>query len=471
MARVFLFDGTGLLYRAYFAIDQNLSTTKGIPTNSLYGLARMLLKFIKENIKINEDYCGFVLDVKGGSTYRKELYDKYKIHRPETPEPLLKQIEMADELVEGFGIKVLKLPGYEADDIIATLVSIFEKDRLKYNIEEINIITSDKDMLQLVNENVHVWRIEKGVTDIKKYTVSEVIERFGVNPSQIKEYLALVGDTSDNIPGVPGVGEKTAIKILREFGGIEEALKNTSKIPEKVRQTLQAYLKDYELSRKLIELNTNVEISIEPKSLLYTGLREGKLLEVLKKFEFSSIIKELNLSTNLLKKADYKVINDEKTFNLLIEEILKSKKIAFDLETTSLDPYDGKIVGISIAVDEGRAFYVPIAHVGSKNLGAEQSRKLFELLFDGTKSLGGHNVKFDMKFLRKIGIESYTPSFDTMIEAYLLNPNEKRFNLDELSLKLLGHKMISYEDVVKSSLPLFVGDFSYVPVESAARYS
>lgn len=471
MARVFLFDGTGLLYRAYFAIDQNLTTTKGVPTNALYGLARMLAKFIKEHIKVNEDYCAFALDVKGGSTYRKELYEQYKAHRPETPEPLLRQIELVDELVEGFGIKLLKLQGYEADDIIATLVNLFEKDKIKYNLTEINIITSDKDMLQLVNENVHVWRVEKGVTDLKKYTPSEVLEKFGVNPQQIKEYLALVGDVSDNIPGVPGIGEKTAVKILKEFGSVEEAIKNSAKLPEKIRDNLLSYFEDYELSKKLVELNTTIEIKIELRELLYTGLNNEKLLDVLKKLEFSSIIKELNLSADLLKKVEYKVVDNDKTFNQLVDEITRAKKIAFDLETTSLDPYTGKVVGISIAVDEGKAFYIPVAHVGSKNLNSDQISRLFKVLFDGTKNIGGHNVKFDIKFLKRMGIETPIPSFDTMIEAYLLNPNEKRFNLDELSLKLLGHKMISYEEVVKDSLPLFAGDFSYVPIESAAKYS
>jgi len=153
MARVFLFDGTGLLYRAYFAVDQSLSTTTGIPTGALFGLTRMLIKFVKENIEIDEDYCAFVIDVKGGSTYRKELFEQYKAHRPETPEPLLKQIEYVSELVESFGIKLLKQTGYEADDIIATLVKRFKEQKELYGFSEINIVTSDKDLLQLVDED------------------------------------------------------------------------------------------------------------------------------------------------------------------------------------------------------------------------------------------------------------------------------------------------------------------------------
>lgn len=471
MARVFLFDGTGLLYRAYFAIDQSLTTTSGVPTNALYGLSRMLVKFLKEYVIINEDYCAFMLDVKGGSTYRKELYADYKAHRPETPEPLLKQISLADELIEGFGIKLIKVPGYEADDVIATLAKKFEKEKQKYNISEINIITSDKDMLQLVNENIFVWRVEKGVTDLKKYTNNEIIEKYGITSEQIKDYLALVGDVSDNIPGVSGIGEKTAAKILNEFGSVENALKNISKLPEKIRNAIENNIEDFELSRKLVELNTNVEIKIDIEELLYKGYDQKKLLNVLKKFEFSSVIKELNLSAELTNKVEYKVIENERALSDLFETIMKSKKIALDLETTSLDPFEGKIVGISIAVDEGKAFYIPIAHVGAKNIPIESVKKFLRDLFNSGKTVGGHNIKFDLKFISRLGIEPQIPSFDSMIEAYLLNPNEKKFNLDELSLKLLGHKMISYEDLVKDTIPLFAGDFSYIPVDTAAKYS
>lgn len=471
MARVFLFDGTGLLYRAYFAIDQSLSTTRGIPTNALYGLARMLAKFIKEHIKPNEDYCAFVVDVKGGSTYRKQLFADYKANRQETPEPLLKQIVLVDEIVEAFGIKVIKIPGHEADDIIATLSKRFEKNRNLYNITEVNIVTSDKDMLQLINDFIFVWRVEKGVSDIKKYTFNDVKERYGIVPQQIKDYLALVGDISDNIPGIPGIGEKTAAKILNDFGSVEEALKNASKLPEKVRENLKNFFSDYELSKNLVELNTNIDLSLEISELLYRDLDTNKLVEVLKEFEFSSIIKEMSLSTNLLKGAEYHIIESPKDILKLKDEILTAKKIAFDLETTSLDPFTGKIVGISIAVDEGKAYYIPVSHIGARNVAQNYFVDLLKTLFDGTKKIGGHNTKFDIKFLKRLGVEPNDVAFDTMIEAYLLNPNEKRFNLDELALKILGHKMTSYEELMKDSLPLFAGDISYIPVENVAKYS
>jgi len=470
VAKVFLFDGTGLLYRAYFAIDQSLSTTTGLPTGALFGVARMLLKFLKENVSVGKDYCAFVIDVKGGSTYRKELYQQYKAHRPETPEPLLKQIDFAEELVQSFGVKVLKYPGYEADDVIATFVKIFERNKDFLNIEEINIVTSDKDMLQLIKDNTYVWRIEKGVTDIKKYTDKEVYEKYGIYPNQIADYLALVGDASDNIPGVPGIGEKTAARILQEFGSVENALNNLDKLPEKVRERIQSSLEDFELSRKLVELNSNVEINIELKNLVFEGYKPEVLLETLKKFEFSSIIKELQLSSSLTDKSQYNVVRNEKELEKLLSEIEKAKKISLDLETTSLDPHTGKIVGISIAIDEGIAYYIPLSHIGGPNIQYEKAKHFLEIVLN-LKNFGGHNIKFDIKFLKKMGVEFPYPSFDTMLEAYLLNPNEKRFNLDDLALKLLGHKMISYEEVVQSSVPLFAGDFSYVPVEAAAKYS
>ncbi|QIV77896.1 DNA polymerase I [Fervidobacterium pennivorans subsp. shakshaketiis] len=470
MARAFLFDGTGLLYRAFYAIDQSLSTTTGIPTGALYGLARMLLKFMKEHIKVGEDYCAFVVDVKGGSTYRKELYERYKAHRPETPEPLLRQISLVGELVEGFGIKLVRMPGYEADDVIATLAKKFEKEKDSLGISEINVVTSDKDLLQLVNENISVWRIEKGVTDIRKYTVRDVYERYGVYPHQIVDYLALVGDASDNIPGVPGIGEKTAVKILQDFGSVENALKNQNKLPDKIREKLLGYYEDYELSRKLVELNYEIELPINLKELKYQGYDSAKLLKVLKKFEFASIIKELQLSVSLEKAVEYNVISKENELKGLLEEILKAKKVALDLETSSLDPFTGKIVGISIAIDEGRAYYIPVAHLDGPNIPLDRVREFLKEVV-GMRRFGGHNLKFDIKFLKRAGIEPEYPAFDTMIEAYVLNPNEKRFNLDEMALKFLGYKMMSYDEVMQGALPLFAGDFSYVPVERAARYS
>mgnify|MGYP001098188453 CR=1 FL=1 len=470
MAKVFLFDGTGLLYRAYFAIDQSLSTTTGVPTGALFGVARMLIKFIKEHIKISEDYCAFIIDVKGGSTYRKELYEKYKAHRPETPEPLVRQLDYVEDLVNGFGIKLLKLHGYEADDIIATLVRNFNEEKDKLGISEINIVTSDKDLLQLVSDNVFVWRIEKGVTDIKKYTKKDVYERYGVYPHQIADFLALVGDVSDNIPGVPGIGEKTAAKILQDFGNVENALKQQDKLSEKLKEKLTSYIEDYELSRKLVELYLNVDIKINLNDLRYSGYNEEKLLDILKRLEFSSIIKELQLSASLLKAANYKTILSDMELRELYERIERANKVAVDFETTSLEPFSGKIVGISIAVEEGQAYYIPVAHVGAKNIEWGKVKQLLEKIIS-SKNFGGHNIKFDIKFMRTAGIEVGYPAFDTMIEAYLLNPNEKRFNLDDLSLKFLGHKMISYEELVQNSLPLFAGDFSYLPVEKATKYS
>jgi len=473
MAKAFLFDGTGLLYRAYFAIDQSLSTTTGLPTGALFGIARMIIKFIKEHIELGVDYCAFVVDVKGGSTYRKELYEKYKAHRPETPEPLIRQLDYVEELINAFGIKVVKLSGYEADDVIATLAKRIGEEKDKLGISEINIVTSDKDLLQLINDNTFVWRVEKGVTDIKKYTKKDVYERYGVYPNQIADFLALVGDTSDNIPGVPGIGEKTASKLLQDFANVENALNNKEKLPEKLREKLLSSIEDYELSKKLVELNSNVDLRIDLRELRYNGYNTEKLLEILKQLEFSSIMKELQLPSSLLKNTNYKTVLTDKDLQELYEQVERAKKIAIDLETTSLDPFFGKIVGISIAVEEGEAYYIPVAHVGVKNVEWQKVKAFLEKTIS-TKHFGGHNIKFDIKFMKNVGIESINkvyPSFDTMIEAYILNPNEKRFNLDEMSLKFLGHKMISYEELVKNSLPLFAGDFSYVPVEEATKYS
>lgn len=471
MARAFLFDGTGLLYRAYFAIDQSLTTTTGIPTGALFGLTRMLVKFIREYLRPGEDYCAFVIDVKGGSTYRKQLFERYKAHRPETPEPLLRQIDFVGEIVEAFGLRLVRQHGYEADDVIATLTRRLEEKMHDLRIEEINIVTSDKDLLQLVSEHVSVWRIERGVAELKRYTPGDVKEKYGVMPSQIKDYLSLVGDASDNIPGVPGIGEKTAQRLLQEFGSVENAINFRNRLPDRIRESLLGNLEDFELSRKLVELNCHVPIDFDLGDLLYRGFNPNTLLETLRKFEFSSIIRELQLTSEATREAVYKPITSPQELDKLLQRIERAKKVALDLETTALDPFTGEVVGVSVAVDEGEAYYIPVGHKGVKNIPLPSVVDFLSKLVGGPYKVGGHNLKFDLKFLARLGVEIDHPAFDTMIEAYLLNPNEKRFNLDELALKLLGHKMIAYEEVVSTSLPLFAGDFSYVPLESAVRYS
>ncbi len=462
MARLFLFDGTAIAYRAFYALDKSLSTSTGVPTNATYGVAKMLVRFIKDNIKINEDYACFVFDV-SAKTFRHEMFAEYKIHRKPAPDSFKEQLPYIKKLVNAMGIKVLEKPGYEADDVIATL-AIKGKDRF----EEINIITGDKDMLQIVDDRIKVWRIIKGISDIEIYTPEKVVEKFGVKPEQIPDYLALVGDAVDDVPGVKGIGGKGAVELLKKFSGLDEIYENLKRIPEGMRRKLKEGKEDAYKSLKLVKLVKNVPIEIDWDELLYRGWKEEELLEILKELEFSSIIKELGLKSELKKK--YVMVESEKELEEIVSKA-SGKTVVVDLETTSLDPLNAKVVGISLSFEEGVAYYIPVSHKGGNNLDSEFVKMQIRRLFESSK-IAGHNIKYDLSVLKVNNVEPVTPHFDTMLAGWLLNPDEKRFSLDEMALRFLGYTMIPYEDVApKSSTPLFEMNFSDVDVKKATEYS
>ncbi|MCD6449867.1 MAG: DNA polymerase I [Thermotogaceae bacterium] len=462
MPKLFLFDGTAIAYRAFFALDSSLSTTTGIPTNATYGVARMMVNFIKNHIRKNEDYAAFVMDA-AVKTFRHQLYEEYKSHRRPTPDVFKQQIPYIKNLVTSMGIRVLEIEGYEADDVIATLAI-----RYKDNFDEVNIITGDKDMLQIVGGNIKVWRIRKGVTELEIYDREKVKEKYGVYPEQIPYLLALMGDAVDDVPGVKGIGGKTAVELLNKFKNIDEIYENINKIKERMRKVLVAGKEDAYKSLELVVLRTDVPIEINLVQLLYKGYNEKKLISILKDLEFSSIMKELGLQVKLEK--NYSTISDEAEFEGIVNDMI-GKTVVVDLETTSLDPINAKIVGISLSDEEGRAFYIPVGHKGEKNIDQEFAKKQLRKLFEGSKIVG-QNIKYDLSVLKINEVDPVTPHFDTMIGAWLLNPEEKRFSLDEMAMKFLGYKMIPYEDVApKSSTPLFEMNFSNVNVKKATEYS
>lgn len=465
MARLFLFDGTALAYRAYYALDRSLSTSTGIPTNATYGVARMLVRFIKDHIIVGKDYVAVAFDKKA-ATFRHKLLETYKAQRPKTPDLLIQQLPYIKKLVEALGMKVLEVEGYEADDIIATLavkgLPLFD---------EIFIVTGDKDMLQLVNENIKVWRIIKGISDLELYDAQKVKEKYGVEPQQIPDLLALTGDEIDNIPGVTGIGEKTAVQLLEKYKDLEDILNHVRELPQKLRKALLRDRESAVLSKKLAILETNVPIEINWEELRYQGYDREKLLPLLKELEFASIMKELQLYEES-EPVGYRIVKDLVEFEKLIEKLRESPSFAVDLETSSLDPFDCDIAGISVSFKPKEAYYIPLHHRNAQNLDEKEVlKKLKEILEDPGAKIVGQNLKFDYKVLMVKGIEPVPPHFDTMIAAYLIEPNEKKFNLDDLALKFLGYKMTSYQELMSFSSPLFGFSFVDVPLEKAANYS
>ncbi|PLV60271.1 DNA polymerase I [Thermotoga sp. KOL6] len=465
MARLFLFDGTALAYRAYYALDKSLSTSTGIPTNATYGVARMIVKFIKDHIIIDKDYAAVAFD-KRAATFRHKLLETYKAQRPKTPDLLVQQLPYIKKLIEAFGFKVLEMEGYEADDIIATLavkgLSFFD---------EIFIITGDKDMLQLVNEKIKVWRIVKGISDLELYDAKRVKEKYGVEPRQIPDFLALVGDDIDNIPGVPGVGEKTATQLLEKYKNLEDIFEHIRELPNKVAKAILRNRETAVLSKKLTTLETNVPIDLDWEELRYKGFNREKLLSVLKELEFASIMRELNLYEESEPKG-YEIVKDSGMFENLVKKLKEAPSFALDLETSSLDPFNCEIVGISLSFKVKTGYYIPLHHKNATNLDEKKVLNVLkEILEDPSSKIVGQNLKFDYKVLMVKGIDPVPPHFDTMVAAHLLEPNEKKFNLEDLALKFLGYRMTSYQELMSFSSPLFGFSFADVPLEKAANYS
>ena len=467
--RLFLFDGTAIVYRAYFAIDVSLTNSKGEPTNALFGTARMLSKFIKEKMETG-DYALFAFDRKE-ETHRHKMYEDYKATRKAMPDALVSQLSWIPDIVEGFGMKFLSIPGLEADDIIATATTKF-----KSRVDEVIIVSGDKDILQLVGGNVRVLRFVSGLTDLQEYDEQKVLEVFGFPPSKLHDYLSLVGDTSDNIPGVKGIGEKTAKDLLKKYESIDNIYSSIRQLSPALRRKLVDGKQLMELSRNLVQLVTNADLKLSLDALKYTGLDKNKLRKVFMAMEFSSLIKEFELYSDASEERkggelEYNLISSDDEFQQFLKKLKKNSLVSIDFETTSLDPHQAEIVGISFSFEEGKGYYLPVGHDTAQWQPASKEviRVLSDLLSRPGLKIVGQNLKYDYEIMIKHGIHPIVPYFDTMIGAYLLNPDSRRFNLDDLALKYLGYRTQTFEELMEKNR---IGDdFSKISPMEAAHYS
>lgn len=464
--KIYIIDGSSYFFRAFYAI-QRLSNSKGFPTNAIFGFINMLLKVLDVE---KPKHLAIAFDTAKPS-FRKEVYKDYKANREAPPEDLIVQIPHILRSVDCFGIKRIEKEGFEADDIIGTLAKQAEKEG--YSVE---IITCDKDLMQLVTEHITVYDTMKD----KRYDLQGVKEKFGVEANQVIDFLGLMGDASDNIPGVSGVGEKTAADLLNQFGSMEGIYKNLDKIKqEKRRETLRAEKEMAFLSRELATVKCDVPISFEWDELNYKGPRLNDLKSFLEEMEFQNLMKRFDFKTDdaKFKKGHYRTIDTQKELENLIEVCEKSGLIAIDTETTSLSPHSAKLVGVSVSYADTKAAYIPIGHCP---VGAPESlvmgqlendlvlEKLRPLLEDSKIKKVGQNLKYDLQILRKWGVEVQGVVGDTLLESYLLDP-EQSHGLDALALRHLGHQNISYEEVTgkgKSQI-----SFAEVSIEQATEYS
>jgi DNA polymerase-1 len=436
--KLLLIDGSSLLYRSYYAI-RFLTNSDGFPTNAIYGFIMTLKKLIDQEAP---HYLGIVFDTKE-PTERHKIYTEYKAHRKPMPEDLVVQIPPLKKIVKAMNIPAFEQPGYEADDIIGT----FAQKASKKNIQTI-IVTTDKDLFQMVDANTSVYNPAKDLT----LDEAGVKEFFGVSPSQVIDVLALWGDPSDNIPGVPGIGEKTAKSLISRFDSLDGLLKNLQKIEKKsIRQKIEDNIDALQLSRQLVTLFRDLDIEFVPKDMEISPPNTDELFALYQDLGFFSLVREHIKKANDAKKS-YITIRDEDALQKLISEIKKAGSVAVDTETDSPFPTRARLVGMSFCVKPHQAFYLPLRHDYPNAPVQIPKRKAFPLLegilTDSKIKKNGHNIKYDFIVLHREGITLQGIDLDTMVLSYLLEPNWGKHNLNKLAATYLQADTIPYHDVV-----------------------
>ncbi|MEL7386408.1 MAG: DNA polymerase I [Pseudomonadota bacterium] len=474
-----LVDGSSYLFRAYHA-PPHLTNSKGEATGAIYGVINMLKSLVRQ---FNPSHMVVVFDAKG-PTFRNEMYSEYKAHRPPMPDDLRTQIEPIHEIIKAMGLPLVSITGVEADDVIGTFARIASEQQ-----RHVLISTGDKDMAQLVNE--HVTLINT-MTD----TVLDpqgVVDKFGIGPELIIDYLALMGDKVDNIPGVPGVGEKTALAMLQGIGSIKslyERLDDIAGLGFRGSKTMAKKLEEHkaqlELSYELATIKLDVEVEQNLETFAIADMNKDRLIELYGQCEFKRWLSELLDGKEVPKtaveqvqpeakkiEAHYETILTEAQLTTWAEKLKSAELMAFDTETTSLDYMQADLVGMSFAVTEGEAAYLPIAHdyMGApEQLSKELVFKVLgPILADDSVKKVGQNLKYDKSVLARAGLELNGIAFDTMLESYVFNSVGTRHDMDSLALKYLGHKNISFEEIAgkgKSQLT-----FNQIELEKAAPYA
>ncbi|MEE8496689.1 MAG: DNA polymerase I [Xanthomonadales bacterium] len=458
---LYLVDGSSYLYRAFHALP-NLTNSQGDPTGALLGVANMLKRLLKEE---NPEYIAVVFDARG-PTFRHELYPEYKANRPPMPPELRQQVEQILEFTGLLGLPLLQIDGVEADDVIGTLCRIAEAAGMNCVIS-----TGDKDLAQLVSDRTTL-------VNTMTNTVSDrtgVVEKFGVTPEQIIDFLALTGDRSDNIPGVEKCGPKTAARWLNTYGTLDEVITHSDEIGGKIGEYLRAALEQLPLARALTTINCDLDLEIDPKQLRRRDIDKEALGEALRRYEFNSWLQELGADGSKKEpvETDYQTIVSKQALVSLIRELEASELFAIDTETTSLDPMQAELVGLSFSTRAGHAAYIPLGHDypgAPEQLDREEVLDLLRpVLQDPGRAKVGQHIKYDMNVLSLYGIQLAGVAFDTMLESYVLNSTGSRHDMDSLALKYLGRQTTHYEDIAGKGTKQI--PFSQVPIEDASHYA
>ncbi|KAA3606185.1 MAG: DNA polymerase I [Calditrichaeota bacterium] len=483
MPTLYLIDGMAIAYRAYFAfMKRPLRNSKGENTSAVYGFATTMNRIIEQE---KPDFLAVAMDCKE-PTFRHVRFEPYKANRESMPEDLVTQLPWLDQLIEAYEVPLFKTPGFEADDLIGTLAQKAESEGL-----DVVMVTPDKDYLQLVTEKISIYKPSKASEEPDKITLERVPEKFGVGPERVIDILALMGDASDNIPGVKGVGEKTATKLVQEFGSLEQIYENVEKVKGKVKDKLIADKEMAFLSKELVTIKTDCEVEFDLEKLKLSHPDYSKRNQIFAELDFWSLIKgEIEPEVEKVEEieTDYQLVDTLEGVKKLAK-ILKKNEFAFDTETTSLSPEEAELVGLSFSMEKGKAFYIPTvlsgkeqgesAESGQMDIFAQPKQKNFTkeileilkpVLEDPKVPKFGQNTKYDCRILKAKGVSVKGISFDTMIANYVLpNPETRRNSLDEMCLTYLNYQKIPTKELIGTGKKMITMD--KVPVEDVKIYA
>jgi len=452
--RLFIIDGYATLYRAHYALIRNpLTTTAGIPTSAVFGFANQVFQLLEEE---NPDYIVAAFDSKG-KNFRHELYTDYKANRSAMPDEIQTQLPYLWELLDGMNIPVLRIEGVEADDIIGTVAKMCEKDDL-----QCNIVSGDKDFMQLINDQTLLYAPQARRREKEVFNAQKVSEKWGVGPEHIIDLLGLMGDSSDNVPGVEGVGPVTAKKLIQKFGSMEKIYENIDQIEnEKMREKLLNNKDNAFLSKQLVTILTDVTVDASLSDFEKKEANNTKLESIFKELEFTGLLKKIGSDTSISpetvqRKKEYDLITSLDRLQSFADSIKEGEWLSVDLETTSVNPMIAEIVGFSFSVKKDTGVYVPI-HFKDKvdNLfgdnDLEIATNILKPVLENEKiPKTGQNIKYDALIMKRFGIDLQGIEFDTMIAAHLINPNARSYKLDNLSLSHLNYKMVPIQDLIGS---------------------
>ena len=478
----YLIDGSGYIFRAYYALPPLTRKSDGMPTGAISGFCNMLFKLLEDSKSdVNDDkptHFAVIFD-SARKNFRNEIYSDYKANRSDAPEDLIPQFEYIRKSVLAFNLPSVELINYEADDLIATYSEQIVKEGAK-----VTIVSSDKDLMQLYKKNIRIYDPMKS----KFINEDDINKKFGVKPEKIIDVQALAGDTSDNVPGVPGVGIKTAAELINQYGNLENLFRNAEKIKQnKRRETIKENMDKAIISKKLVTLKKNVPVKEQITDFDLKEVDKKKLYNFLREMEFnrllSSVIStygEIDFSNDLKKNVkitngskisenNYKLISNLDEIKVWLEEAEEIGELCIDTETTSLDPHQADLVGVSMSTKVGKACYIPVGHKVGKNLEEKTVINILKtFLEDKSIKKIGQNIKFDYIVFYRRGIDMNSLE-DTMLMSYVLDAGKNRHNMDTLSEIHLNHKPIKFKDIVGTGKKQI--NFSEVDINTAKKYA